>query len=355
MATCDPLHVAVIGAGASGLAAIKCCLDEGLSPVCFERTEHIGGLWHYHDTPVKGQTCVMKSTVVNSSKELMCYSDFPMPSHFANCIHNSQLLKYFHLYDDHFDLKRHIRYQTEVVSIEKSEDYNSTGRWKVCHRHVISGKTSTQTFHAVLVCSGLQTDTWVPEFDGLSDFEGKVLHTNQYRKPNGYEDKRVLVVGIGNSAGDCAVELSRVAKQVYLSTRRGAWVVPRVSDNGYPMDLIRLNRFRMFLDKNFKTLSEKWNERKLNARFDHALYRLKPAHSLFSYQAMLNDDLPSRILNGSIKVKDNVRRFTKNGVEFSDGTKEEDIDVVILATGFTTDFPFLDRHVRIQDIKTKAI
>ena len=84
-------RVAVIGAGASGLTAIKCCLDDGLVPVCFERTDSIGGLWCYRDKRLKGQTSVMKSTVTNSSKELMCYSDFPMPKHFANCMHNSQV------------------------------------------------------------------------------------------------------------------------------------------------------------------------------------------------------------------------------------------------------------------------
>ena len=84
-------EVAIIGAGASGLAAIKCCLDEGLRPVCFERTKHIGGLWHYTDQPIEGQACVMKSTVINTSKEMMSYSDFPIPADFANFMHNSQV------------------------------------------------------------------------------------------------------------------------------------------------------------------------------------------------------------------------------------------------------------------------
>ncbi|KAK3769342.1 hypothetical protein RRG08_008834 [Elysia crispata] len=343
-------RVAVIGAGASGLTAIKCCLDDGLVPVCFERTDSIGGLWCYRDKRLKGQTSVMKSTVTNSSKELMCYSDFPMPKHFANCMHNSQLVKYFHLYADHFNLKRHIKHQTEVLSVEKADDYSTSGRWKVCHRHVRAGDTDTEVFDAVLVCSGSQTDIRVPEFEGLKDFQGKVLHTNDYQTADGFEDKTVLIVGMGNSAGDCAVDLSRVAKQVFLSTRRGSWVAPRLSEHGLPMDLVRVNRFKMFLEKHFRCVCERWAERKLNARFDHTLYRLKPDHGFFSYQSMLNDDLPSRILTGSVKVKDDVRRFKKSCVEFVDGSTEQDVDAVILATGFTTDFPFLDKNLLKREV-----
>ncbi|GFR77761.1 dimethylaniline monooxygenase [N-oxide-forming] [Elysia marginata] len=87
------MRVAVIGAGACGLTAIKCCLDEGLTPVCFERSDHIGGLWQYRDGPVDWRACVMKSTVINTCKELVCFSDFPVPAHFAPTMHNSQVLQ----------------------------------------------------------------------------------------------------------------------------------------------------------------------------------------------------------------------------------------------------------------------
>ena len=83
--------VAVIGAGASGITAIKCCLDEGLEVVCFERSCDIGGLWRFTEAPVEGQGCVMKSTVINTSKEMMSYSDFPIPAHYPIFMHNSKV------------------------------------------------------------------------------------------------------------------------------------------------------------------------------------------------------------------------------------------------------------------------
>ncbi|KAK7507060.1 hypothetical protein BaRGS_00001911 [Batillaria attramentaria] len=81
-------RVAVIGGGCSGLAAIKCCVDERLEPVCFERTDEVGGLWHYTDNVRNGQACVMRSTVINTSKEMTCFSDYPIPKELPSYMHN---------------------------------------------------------------------------------------------------------------------------------------------------------------------------------------------------------------------------------------------------------------------------
>jgi dimethylaniline monooxygenase (N-oxide forming) len=106
--------VAVIGAGCCGLTAIKCCLDEGLEPVCFERGNYISGLWHYTEEVEEGQACVMKSTVINTSKEMMCYSDFPIPADFPIYMHHQQVDRYFHMYADKFGLRKYINFNTEV-------------------------------------------------------------------------------------------------------------------------------------------------------------------------------------------------------------------------------------------------
>ncbi|GFN88298.1 dimethylaniline monooxygenase [n-oxide-forming] [Plakobranchus ocellatus] len=207
--------VAVIGAGASGLTAIKCCLDEGITPVCFERTDRIGGLWHYTDEPVEGQACVMKSTVINSSKEMMSFSDFLISADVPNYMHNSQVLEYFCQYAEHFDLKRHIQFCTEVIQVKRAKDFPKTGRWEVTYRNNGTSEEKTVIFDGVLMCSGHHGEKYIPDIPSLRDFQGQVLHTHDYRVPSGFEDKKVLIVGIGNSAGDVAVELSHVAKQVW--------------------------------------------------------------------------------------------------------------------------------------------
>ena len=75
---------------------------------------YIGGLWYYTDTPVEGQACVMKSTVINTSKEMMCYSDFPIPKEFPIYMHNKYVIQYFNMYAERFSLKNYIQFRTEV-------------------------------------------------------------------------------------------------------------------------------------------------------------------------------------------------------------------------------------------------
>lgn len=117
-------RVAVIGAGSSGLTSIKCCLDEGLEPVCFESGDDIGGLWKLKEQPEADRCSIYRSVIVNTSKEMMCYSDFPMPDHYPNFIHNSMMMQYFRLYAEHFNLLKHIRFQVikhhDITSAEIS-------------------------------------------------------------------------------------------------------------------------------------------------------------------------------------------------------------------------------------------
>lgn len=340
-------RVAVIGAGASGLTAIKCCLDEGITPVCFEKTDHIGGLWHYTNDPQDGQACVMKSTVINTSKEMMCYSDFPIPREFPVFMHNKYVLRYFNLYAENFNLTQHINFQTEVVSIKQNKDFKDNGCWDVKTRDLKTGQTQEETYDGVLVCTGHHADKNVPKFPGLDTFKGEIVHSHDYKTLTGYEDKRIVVIGIGNSGGDAAVELSRVAKQVFLSTRKGSWIVNRIDSYGQPVDMVRTTQFMFWLKKNIipEAVITKIIEAKLNQRFDHATYSLKPDFPPLAAHPTVNDDLPNRIISGNVIIKPDVKRFTESAVEFDDGTTEDDIDVVFLATGYIFGFPFLDKSV----------
>lgn len=110
-------RIAVIGAGASGLSSIKCCLEEGLEPVCFEGTDDIGGLWRFQENPEEGRASIYNSVIINTSKEMMCFSDYLIPEHFPNYMHNSQVLEYFRMYAKEFDLLKYIRFKVgDVVS-----------------------------------------------------------------------------------------------------------------------------------------------------------------------------------------------------------------------------------------------
>ncbi|KAM4722715.1 dimethylaniline monooxygenase [N-oxide-forming] 2-like isoform 2-T2 [Rhinophrynus dorsalis] len=274
------MRVAVIGAGSSGLTSIKCCLDEGLEPTCFERSEDIGGVW---------------------------------------------------------------RFTTTVCSVKKHSDFPSTGQWVITTEK--EGKQETAIFDAVMVCSGHHSEPYYPleSFPGIKQFKGQYFHSREYKNIDGYSGKRIVIIGMGNSAADIAVELSRTAAQVFLCTRRGAWVMSRVFDQGYPWDICFDTRFQNWMRNTLPSTIVSWlTEKKMNQWFDHSNYGLQPCERMQFKEPLFNDELPSRIACGFVVVKSAVKELTETSVKFEDGTIEEKIDVVIFATGYVFSFPFLN-------------
>ncbi|XP_063283419.1 dimethylaniline monooxygenase [N-oxide-forming] 2-like [Pelobates fuscus] len=347
------MKVAIIGAGTSGLTSIKCCLDEGLVPICFERSEDIGGVWRYTPDVEYGRASIYQSVVSNTSKEMMCYSDFPYAEDTPNFLHNTKMLEYYREYAEKFGLLKYIQFTTLVHSVKKCHDFPTTGQWEVTT--VKDGKQNTASFDAVMVCSGHHAEPNYPleSFPGINTFKGKYFHTREYKTAEEYKGKRVLIVGMGNSGTDIAVELSRVASQVYLSTRKGCWVMSRVFEQGYPWDICFDTRFQNWLRNILPPSVVTWLiNKKVNEWFNHRNYGLQLMDSSQFKEPILNDELPSRITCGFVLVKPQVTQFTENGVKFDDGTIEENIDVVIFATGYAFSFPFLDESVlKVEDKK----
>ncbi|XP_016526255.1 dimethylaniline monooxygenase [N-oxide-forming] 5-like isoform X3 [Poecilia formosa] len=339
-------RVAVIGAGPSGLTSVKACLDEGMEPTCFESSDDIGGLWKFKEVSEPNRASIYRSLTINIWKEMMCYSDFPIPADYPNYMHHSKILKYFRMYAEHFKILQHIRFQTSVKKVTQRPDFSHTGQWEVVIENK-DGLEERHIFDAVICCSGHFNYPNLPlkDFPGIETFEGKYFHSWDYKGPEDMHGKRVVVIGIGNSGGDIAVEGSRVAEQVYLSTRSGAWVIRQVSDNGLPVD--RFNtRFVHVMFKLLPMSFLNWlGEKKLNAMYDHAVYGLKPKHRLFSQIPVINDDLPFKILSGSVLVKPNLKEIRGSTVVFDDGTTAENVDLIVFATGYNYDFPYLPKHV----------
>ncbi|XP_056233721.1 flavin-containing monooxygenase 5-like [Seriola aureovittata] len=368
-------RVLVIGAGPSGLTSIKACLDEGLQPTCFESSHDIGGLWRFKEKPEPGRANIYQSVVINSSKEMMSFSDFPPPAQLPNNMHHSQVLLYLRLYAQAFDLLQHIHLQTTVLSVKPTPDFAVTGQWEVetergqgqwevetergqgqrevetergqGQREVETergqGQRETHVFDAVMVCTGHFTQPHLPltDFTGIESFEGRCFHSWEYRSAEGMQGKRVLVIGIGNSGGDIAVEISRVAEKVYLSTRSGAWVVSRVGQGGLPADLVGTSRLHVMMQKLVPSWFNRMLEKKLNEAFDHTLYGLRPKHRFFAQIPVVNDDLPARIISGRVQLKPNVKEFCGSSVVFVDESVINEVDVVVFATGYNYSFPFL--------------
>ncbi|OWK08402.1 hypothetical protein Celaphus_00010926, partial [Cervus elaphus hippelaphus] len=186
-------RVAIIGAGVSGLASIRCCLEEGLEPTCFERSNEVGGLWEF-----------------SVSKTI---EDFPYPDDYPNYMLQSKVQEYIKTFAQKKNLLRYIQFETLVTSIKKCPNFLVTGQWEIVSEK--DEKQESTIFDAVMICSGHHVYPNLPtdSFPGLVRFQGHFLHSRDYKGPEVYKGKRVLVIGLGNSGCDIAVELSRLVTQ----------------------------------------------------------------------------------------------------------------------------------------------
>ncbi|XP_075543715.1 flavin-containing monooxygenase 5-like [Dermacentor variabilis] len=338
-----PLRVAVLGSGPAGLAAAKSCLEAGLEPVVFEQAEALGGLWRFRPDSSPGRPSVMRSTVINSSKELTAFSDFPPPAHFANYMHHSVLLEYLQMYARHFRVAEAIRFGHQVVRITPARDHQQSGRWDVTVKHLATGSVTCSPFDAVMVCTGHHAFPARPaSLRGLQRFGGTVLHSHAVKDCLRFRDRRLLVLGAGNSAMDVATEASLFARKVYLSTRRGTWVLHRVAPNGLPMDTLIQRRYFQHLPL---WLLNRMAERECQKLLNHELFGLKPRHRLFQQHPTINDALANRVLSGTLVIKGDVDEFTETGVRFGGDAEDTKVDDVVLATGYDIRFPFLDESL----------
>lgn len=326
----------MIGAGSSGITACQVLKARGLAFDCFEKGSEVGGNWRYEND--NGMSSAYRSLHINTSRGLMAYKTYPMPEDYPDYPNHFQIAAYFDDYVDHFGLREKIRFRTEVVSVEPVE-----GEWDVTVQDLEGGR-ETQRYRAVLVANGHHWDPRWPEppFPGSGEFEGEQMHVHHYRESDVLVGKRVLVLGIGNSATDIAVEASRIAEKTFLAMRRGAYVLPKYL-NGKPSDEAASPLLtRMPLAVQRFVLGRMVG---LTAG-DMTAYGLpKPDHKLLEAHPTVSAELLSRLGHGDILVKPNIDRFSGGRtVRFADGSEEE-IDLVVYCTGYKVTFPFFDEAV----------
>ena len=345
--------VAVIGAGISGLTSLKMLCDYGIDVVCFEASDRIGGNWAF-DNP-NGSSSAYRSLHIDTSKHQLSFRDFPMPEEFPDFPHHTQIKQYLDDYAEAFDLLPHIEFETRVAHAECLAD----GGWELTIERTGSaaaaggtgsaaaGGTETRQFDLLVVGNGHHWDPRFADFPG--EFTGEMIHSHAYIdpwEPLHLMDKRILVVGIGNSAADIAVELSSkiMRNEVVLSTRSSAWIVPKYIA-GKPAD------------KYFSTLPYvpyAWQRtviqkmQPLSAGTPEGYGLPRPNHKFFEAHPTQSVELPLRLGSGDVVAKGDIVRLDGRVVHFADGTSGE-FDVMIQATGYNTTFPFFDRDFLSAD------
>ena len=170
--------VAVLGAGSSGLAAMKALRERGLQVQGFERGSDVGGLWRYEND--NGLSSAYASLRTNVSRKRMEYPSFAMPKSYGDFPSHSEMTAYLDAYADAFGLRDSIRFRTTVERLEPATD----GGWSIT-----LDDGSRRSYGAVVVATGLFWSPSLPDYPGR--FAGTVTHSHDYRTPEPYAGRRV--------------------------------------------------------------------------------------------------------------------------------------------------------------------
>jgi dimethylaniline monooxygenase (N-oxide forming) len=317
----------IIGAGSSGIAAAKALHERGVPFDCFEKSDRIGGNWVFGNR--NGMSAAYRDLFINTSRQRMSYADFPMPESYPDFPHHTHIAAYFDDYVDHFGIREKITFQTGVDHAERGED----GAWQVT---LDDGRR--REYDALLVANGHHWKPRWPEpaFPGADTFAGEQLHAHSYVDNSLFAGRRSVILGMGNSAMDIAVESSYVAERTYLAGRSGVWILPKYVF-GKPVDQMRNDprvpfaiRQRMIqqLVRSYMGPPERYGLPKPEHRFGEA-------HPTISGRIL------DRIQHGTITPKPNIESFDGSRVRFVDGS-DVDADVVVYCTGYQIAFPFFD-------------
>ena len=320
--------VCVIGAGLSGLAAIKNLREHGFAVDCFERETGVGGLWNWRHA----RSPVYASTHLVSSKPSSQFPDFPMPDSWPDYPHHAQVHGYLERYADHFGLREHIWFGTEVTRVEPADG----GYWDVTTE--VGQRERTSRYAAVVVANGHHWSPNMPAYDGLSEYRGEVIHASAYKDAAQLRGRKVLVVGAGNTGCDIAVEAAAQAARCWHSTRRGYWYAPKYI-YGRPADQVN----DLVLALRLPLRVRQWLFQRVLRRTVGDLTRFglrRPDHRVYETHPIVNSQLVYYLGHGSIMPVPDVERFDRYGVQLAGG-QTIDPDLVVLATGYVPRFDFL--------------
>ena len=316
----------IIGAGASGLAAAKTFKQRGIPFDCLEREHDIGGLWNI----ATRSGIVYETTHLVSSISSTGYDDLPMRDEdYPEYPGHAQVLGYFRDYTDAFGISPHIELGKVVERVAPRAD----GVWEVA----IAGEPAPRLYRGVIVASGHHDAPRLPTFPGT--FAGEIIHSRDYKTPKQVRDKRVVVVGCGNSAADIVSDAVHGGSKVYLSIRRGYWFVPKFM-LGFPTHDVVSHVEMLPVPRAVK----RW-------LFQAALWVLQgppsryrmpdPEYSIDQAHPTMTDEIPRLVAHGSLTVKPPIARLDGQQVIFADGSSET-VDMIALATGYEPTIPFIE-------------
>ena len=332
-------RVCVIGAGPSGIAAAKNCIQNGLEVVVFEKNNKVGGNWVFNAKT--GHSSVYENTHLISSKVWSEFEDYPMPDSFPDYPGHAQLQSYFESYARTFGVLDTVRFDHTVDHVTRQNN----GSWLVEFTDN-NGDKKSEVFEYLMVCNGHHNVPKYPNYPG--QFTGRFIHSHDFKGVDEtWRDKRVLVIGGGNSACDIAVEAARITRTVDMSMRSPQWFFPKFLF-GQPSDVFSSRT--AWLPKKLRQHGIKFLVRLVQGPYSQ--YGLPENTKLpLTNHPTLNSDLMDYIRHGRVKPCKAIKSWNGLTVEFIDGSKS-DYDIVCAATGFWTIFSFFDdSFINFKDLE----
>ncbi|CAF3681325.1 unnamed protein product [Rotaria sp. Silwood1] len=331
---------AVIGGGWSGLYALKYLLEEKLDARLYERESNLGGVWLYKE----GKGGVYQSTHVTSSKTYLHASDFPLPDETPYFPKHDQVLEYLNSYANHFNLWPHMHFEYDIIKVDKERD----NQWKVTFR--CGDKEIKEDFDGLVITTGQhQTANDLHHVEPFDRFTGTISHSISYKKPDDkiHRDKTILIVGGGETASDLAVELSTVARRVYMSIRDGQWFQESLFGD-QPADVLFPKSFEFFgLYNNILTkigwtlfIRPFWGEG------GTGIAKWKPRCQLFHGFINKSRGVVNKVASGTVIPKRKINSIKEQLVTFDNEEKPVHIDHILFCTGYRWFHSFFDDNLR---------
>jgi pyruvate/2-oxoglutarate dehydrogenase complex dihydrolipoamide dehydrogenase (E3) component len=250
-----------------------------------------------------------------------------MPADYPDFPSHHQIFEYFKGYADAFGLRDQIRFNSRIETAERKDG----GGWRLTVAD--QDGTHEETADYLIVASGHHRVPYTPDLEG--DFTGEQLHSAQYRSTHGFRNKRVLVVGGGNSACDIAAALARVSSHVSMSLRSPQYIVPKTV-LGRPIDVQynKLQKFPRFL----RNAILRYGVKLYLGPYDR--YHLpQPDEDVLATHPTLNTDILEQLTHGTVAIRRTTLSASGCTVFFEGGDSDE-FDAIIWATGYQTMFPF---------------
>lgn len=146
----------------------------------------------------------------------MAFSYFPFPNGMRSYISQPDVLEYYDSFANQFDLRKHIRFRHVVIRVTSVED----DKWELIVKNLTTNTFETNIFDAIFVATGNQAFPNIPPITGIGDFEGKMIHSKDYRDAEKFRNERILLIGAGPSAKDFTHQLYGIADRLTLSQHK---------------------------------------------------------------------------------------------------------------------------------------